>query len=378
MIKILFVFGTRPEAIKLAPLVEKLKCLPQQYKVKVCLTSQHREMLDQVLSHFEIKPDIDLNIMKEDQSLFDVTASELKKLETVLKQENPDVVIVQGDTNTTFTASLASYYCQTRIGHVEAGLRTYDKSNPFPEEIYRRMVDSIADYCFAPTVRAKQNLLKEGVEEEKIMVTGNTVIDALFLTLKKHKQKNIHQKMKQTFCEDYGVNVDKEKILLVTVHRRESFGQDMENICQGIKDVALTYPGVQVVWPVHPNPQVVQSVNKVRNVKNIKIIKPLDYNSLVWFMNRCYLILTDSGGIQEEAPSLGKPVLVLRRVTERPEGIEAGVTKLVGVERRKILSDVSLLLDDKNEYHKMAKATSPYGDGKASERIVSFLSQKLK
>lgn len=372
--KVLIVFGTRPEAIKLAPVILKLKNQNSKFITKICVTAQHREMLDQVLNLFEIEPDYDLNIMKNNQSLFAVTADGLRKLEKVLKKEKPDIILVQGDTTTTFVATLAAYYLKIKIGHIEAGLRTNDKFNPFPEEINRRLTDCLADLYFAPTPKAKENLIKEGVDESKIFVTGNTVIDALLTTIRKQKNKKIQKALEKTFLTKYGISFDYKKLILVTGHRRESFGKDFSNICYGLKKIAINNNDVQIVYPVHLNPNVQRPVKKIlNNINNIHLIEPLDYFSFVWLMNQAYLILTDSGGIQEEAPILGKPVLVMRKTTERPEGIKAGTAKLIGVDREKIFSETMKLLRDKNLYQKMAKASNPYGDGKAAQRIVNII-----
>ncbi len=376
MKKALFVFGTRPEAIKLAPLIVKLKEEKNQFRSFVCVTGQHREMLDQVLEIFHIEPDYDLNIMKENQSLFYITAKTIKKLEKIMKEVMPDIVVVQGDTTTTFTASLSAYYMKTRIAHVEAGLRTEDKFNPFPEEINRRLTDSICDFYFAPTLRAKENLLKEGVEEGKIFVTGNTVIDALFLILEKQKDRKVQEEMEKRILKNYGITF-KKRTVLVTGHRRESFGKDFEEICFGLRMIAES-TDAQIIYPVHLNPNVQKPVESIlKNIKNVYLIKPLDYFSFVWLMTKSYLILTDSGGIQEEAPSLGKPVLVMRKKTERTEGIEAGTAKLIGTEREKIYSEALKLLEDERAYKIMAEGKNPYGDGRASERIVHVLRKYL-
>lgn len=378
MKKIMLVFGTRPEAIKMAPVIHKLQECNHTFKTLVCVTAQHREMLDQVLDLFEIEPDYDLGIMKENQSLFDITVEVLRKLENILKKEKLDIVLVQGDTTTTFIASLAAYYLKIRIGHIEAGLRTKDKFNPFPEEINRRLSDCLADLYFVPTTRAKENLLKEGVTEEKIFVTGNTVVDALLMIVKRQKDERIKKKLEQRFLNDYGISFDSRKLILVTGHRRESFGKEFENICNGLKKIAENNYDVQIIYPVHFNPNVQKPVRKIlSDVRNVYLIDPLDYLSFVWLMNRAYLILTDSGGVQEEAPSLGKPVLVMRKSTERPEGIEAGVTKLVGTDSEKIYLETIKLLEDRKLYGSMAKAINPYGDGKAAKRIVKILRDYL-
>jgi UDP-N-acetylglucosamine 2-epimerase (non-hydrolysing) len=336
-------------------------------------------MLDQVLDVFKIKPDYDLNVMKKNQSLFDVTADGLKKLEKVFVKEKPDIVLVQGDTTTTFIASLAAYYLKIKIGHVEAGLRTNDKFNPFPEEINRRLADCLADLYFVHTEKAKQNLLKEGVDKKKIFITGNTVIDALLMTIEKHKDKRIQRELMHRFLSEYRISFNSQKVILVTGHRRESFGKEFENICYGLKKIANSNNDVQIIYPVHLNPNVQKPARKIlNNVKNIHLIEPLDYFSFVWLMNQSYLILTDSGGIQEESPSLGKPVLIMRRTTERPEGIEAGTAKLIGTDRKRIFYETMKLLENEKLYQKMAKTTNPYGDGKASERIYDVLISTLK
>lgn len=377
--KILFIFGTRPEAIKLAPLIHKTKLKKQKFRVKVCVTAQHRQMLDQVLNLFEIEPDYDFNIMRENQSLFKITVSELQSFEKLFQKENPDMILIQGDTTTTFTASLAAYYAKIKIGHVEAGLRTHDKFNPFPEEINRRLTDCLSDLYFAATKKAMENLLKEGIRKEKIFVTGNTVIDTLLMTVEKQKDRETQKNLEQKFKENYKIIFDNRKHILVTAHRRESFGSDIENICLALKKIAQRIPNCQIVWPVHLNPQVQRPAKKIlKNEDNIHLIEPLDYFSFVWLMNRVYLILTDSGGIQEEAPSLGKPVLVMRNKTERPEGIEAGTTKIVGTNKKKIFSETQKLLESKRTYQAMVKAVNPYGDGKASERITAILEQELE
>lgn len=378
MKKILVIFGTRPEAIKLAPLIHRLKFDSSKFQIKVCVTGQHREMLDQVLDFFEIQPDFDLNIMKNNQSLFDLTMNELRELKEILKKEQPDIVVVQGDTTTTFTASLAAFYLKIKIAHVEAGLRTENKFNPFPEEVNRRLTDHLADLCFAPTEKARENLVREGIEERKIFVTGNTVIDALLMTVDKQKDQKVQEIFEQNFLKKYGIHFDKKKIIPVTSHRRESFGQDLKNICYGLKKIAENSSDVLIVYPVHLNPNIQRPVRKIlNNVNNIHLIEPLDYFSFIWLMNRAYLILTDSGGIQEEAPSLGKPILVLRNVTERLEGIEAGTAKLVGTESQSIFSETMKLLKDKKLYQSMAKSVNPYGDGKASVRISQILDREL-
>jgi UDP-N-acetylglucosamine 2-epimerase (non-hydrolysing) len=374
MRKILVIFGTRPEAIKMAPVIIKLRAKSRELRTIVCVTAQHRQMLDQVLEIFQIRPDYDLGIMKQNQSLFDVTVNGLKKLENILKKEKPDIILVQGDTTTTFIASLAAYYLKIKIGHIEAGLRTKDKFNPFPEEINRRLTDCLADLYFVHTEKAKENLLKEGVDKGKIFLTGNTVIDALQIIVKKQNNKMIQKKIEQRFFSNYGISFDNKKLILVTGHRRESFGRGFENICKGLKKIALKNQDIQIIYPVHLNPNVQKPVRKIlSSIPNVHLIEPLDYFTFVWLMNRAYLILTDSGGIQEEAPSLGKPVLVMRKKTERTEGIVVGTAKLVGTESEKIYSEAIRLLENIRLYQKMSKAVNPYGDGKAAQRICELI-----
>jgi len=374
MIKTLIIFGTRPEAIKLAPVIKELKAHPNIFNIKICVTAQHRQMLDQVLEIFNIVPDYDLNIMKDNQSLFDVTAECLKKIEPILKKEKPDIILVQGDTTTCFIASLAAYYFKIKIGHIEAGLRTKDKFNPFPEEMNRRLTDHLADLHFAPTQTARENLLKEGIHPSKIHVTGNTVIDALLFTIEKQKDEKTQESLSQKLLHKHNISLDSRKLILVTCHRRESFGQEFRNICNGLKKIALNNHNIQIIYPVHLNPNVQKPVKKIlSDIKNIHLIEPLDYSSFIWLLNKSYLVLTDSGGIQEEAPSLGKPVLVMRQKTERLEGVKAGVTKVIGTSSDSIYSETLHLLENPTAYQSMSKATNPYGDGKASHRICSTL-----
>jgi UDP-N-acetylglucosamine 2-epimerase (non-hydrolysing) len=369
--KILFIFGTRPEAIKLAPLIKEFQ-KSGEFNTRICVTAQHREMLDQVLSFFNIKPDYDLNIMKPNQSLFDITANILKLLEPILKKEKPDMIFVQGDTTTAFAGALAGFYQKIKVAHIEAGLRSHNKYSPFPEEINRVLAGHIADYHFAPTEKAKKNLYNEGIKEN-VWVVGNTVIDALFLGLDIIKKEGEEKYYKHFSFIDFS-----KKIILLTGHRRESFGEPFENICYALREIANKYKDVEIVYPVHLNPNVREPVNRIlKGIKNIHLIEPLEYPYLIWLMNKSYLILTDSGGIQEEAPSLGKPVLVMREVTERIEGVEAGTAKLVGTDKNKIIKEVQTLLEDDKEYNRMAKATNPYGDGKSSERIIHILKNNL-
>lgn len=364
MIKVLSVFGTRPEAIKMAPLVNTLQ-KSQFFDSKVCVTAQHREMLDQVLDIFEIKPDYDLDIMKERQSLTDITTNALKGLEEVIREAKPDIVLVHGDTTTTFVGALASYYNQVQVGHVEAGLRTFNKFFPYPEEMNRKLTGAIADLHFAPTLNSKKNLLNEGVREKGIYITGNTVIDALKTTVKKdYEFKNALLKK-----IDYS-----KRVILVTAHRRENLGEPLENICSAIREISQNYKDTEIVYPVHMNPAVRDIVFSIlENQDRIHLIDPIDVVEMHNLMDRCYLVLTDSGGLQEEAPSLGKPVLVLRAETERPEAIEFGTLKLAGTNKKNIYDLTAMLLEEAEEYEKMANAVNPYGDGFASERIRDSL-----
>ena len=372
MKKIVVVFGTRPEAIKLAPVIKKLKEDKKNFNTIVCITAQHREMLDQVIRLFNIKVNYDLDLMRKNQSLYGITQTILNGVSKVLQKEKPDLVIVQGDTTTTFASSLASFYEKIKIAHIEAGLRTDNKYSPFPEEINRRMTTVLSDYHFPPTETSKNNLINEGIDSKNIFVTGNTVIDALLMTVSILKSSKV-----QKFKEFAGVDFNK-KIILVTGHRRESFGEGFENICMALKKIAYTNKDLIIVYPVHLNPNVRKPVNRILDrVLNVKLIEPLDYKPFVYLMNKSYLILTDSGGIQEEAPSLGKPVLVMRDTTERPEGIKAGTVRLVGTSENKIVRETLRLLYKEKEYKKMCRAHNPYGDGKASERIVSILRKNI-
>ena len=368
ILRVLTVFGTRPEAIKLAPVIQKLKAEGSKIKTIVCVTAQHREMLDEVLRTFNIKQDYDLDIMESNQSLFEVTAKGLLGIREILELEKPDVVLLQGDTTTTFAVALAAFYLKIPIGHIEAGLRTKDKYKPFPEEMNRRLTSALTDFHFAPTESAKMNLLREGFDGKNIFITGNTVVDALFWIL-----NNTKRTQKQMSFEYPFLNSD-NRLILVTAHRRESFGEPLENICEALRKIVERNKNVKIVYPVHPNPNVQMPVKRILgNVNRIYLISPLNYESFVHFMNKSFFILTDSGGIQEEAPSLGKPVLVMRDRTERPEAIEAGTARLVGTETSKIIENVERLLNDKAEYQRMAKATNLFGDGKAAERIVKIL-----
>jgi len=374
MRKVLFIFGTRPEAIKLAPVIKELKKNRFFFKTIICVTAQHRQMLDQILNVFNITPDYDLNIMQQNQSLFDVTLNCLKNLEFVLRKERPDIILVQGDTTTCFIASLAAYYLKVKIGHIEAGLRTSDKYNPFPEEMNRRLTDQLADIHFAPTFFARENLLKEGIPQSKIYITGNTVIDALIFILNKQKNKRVQKLISNNLFSKYKISFDNRKLILVTSHRRENFGKELESICLGIKRIALNNKNIQIIYPVHLNPNVQNPVKKILgDVENIHLLEPLDYFSFVWILNKSYFILTDSGGIQEEAPSLGKPVLIMRKRTERFEGINSGIAKIVGTSPDAIYTEATKLLENPSLYKFMSRSKNPYGDGKASKRICSIL-----
>ena len=371
MKKVLLVFGTRPEAIKMAPLALQLKENTHAFETKVCVTGQHRQMLDQVLELFQLEPDFDLNLMKPGQTLSDVTSGVLKGLEGVFAEWLPDIVLVHGDTATTFAASLAAYYHKVKIGHVEAGLRTGDIYSPWPEEANRKLTGSLANYHFAPTQSSYNNLVKENIDPANIVITGNTVIDAL---LKVKEKVETDQKIIEQFEQQFSFLDESKKLILVTGHRRENFGQGFLNICTALANIAKRYADVQIVYPVHLNPNVQKPVNELLSgIENIYLIAPQDYLPFVYLMNHSYLILTDSGGIQEEAPSLGKPVLVMRDTTERPEAVEAGTVKLVGTEATVIQQAVIDLLENSDLYQQMAGAHNPYGDGTSCQQIINFL-----
>ncbi len=378
----MLVFGTRPEAIKMAPLVKEFQKDVDNFKTIVCVTGQHREMLDQVLQIFGIKPDYDLNIMKQGQDLYDVTTRVLVGMRDVLKECQPDVVLVHGDTTTSTAAAFAAFYQQIPVGHVEAGLRTYNIYSPWPEEMNRQITGRIATFNFSPTPLSKENLLKEGVSEDKITVTGNTVIDALYWVVDKIKNdENLNSDLASTLEKagyDTGRLTNGKKLVLVTGHRRENFGDGFIHMCEAIKELTLKYPNVDFVYPMHLNPNVRRSIHEVFgeelcNLGNMFFIEPLEYLSFVYLMEKANIVLTDSGGIQEEAPSLGKPVLVMRDTTERPEALENGTVHLVGTNYNKIVQEVSTLLDDAVAYEKMSKAVNPYGDGLACKRICNAL-----
>jgi len=375
MKKVLLVFGTRPEAIKMAPLV---KAFEQEASIesKVCVTAQHREMLDQVLNVFEIVPEYDLNLMKPGQDLYDITANVLLGMKGILGDFKPDIVLVHGDTTTTSATSLAAFYQKIKVGHVEAGLRTKDIYSPWPEEANRQITGILASYHFAPTTTSRGNLLKEDKDEAAILVTGNTVIDALFLALDKiENNKELKSDIIKNINTQYKLD-DSKKLILVTGHRRENFGQGFINICEALKTLALNNSDIDIVYPVHLNPNVQKPVNKLlSSVSNVHLIAPLQYETFLYLMSKSYFIITDSGGVQEEAPSLGKPVLVMRDTTERPEALDAGTVKLVGTNSGMIIKEAQMLLDDKLEYEKMSKAHNPYGDGKACEKIVEFIKE---
>lgn len=382
MKKIMLVFGTRPEAIKMAPMVKEFQKYPDKFKTIVCVTGQHREMLDQVLRIFEIVPDYDLNIMKQGQDLYDVTSRVLLGMRDVLKEVQPDIVLVHGDTTTSTAAALAAFYQQIPVGHVEAGLRTHNIYSPWPEEMNRQLTGRIATYHFAPTPLSKQNLLAENVKPEQIAVTGNTVIDALYMVVDKIKSnKELDKELEEILLRSgYDVNrlSDGKKLVLITGHRRENFGEGFISMCNAIQTLTQKYPDVDFVYPMHLNPNVRKPIHEVfgedlSGLGNMFFIEPLEYLSFVYLMEKSSIVLTDSGGIQEEAPGLGKPVLVMRDTTERPEALEAGTVKLVGTDFDKIVNEVSALLENRECYERMSKAVNPYGDGKACERIVEYL-----
>lgn len=385
MKKVMIVFGTRPEAIKMAPLIKEFQKNTKSFQTIVCVTGQHREMLDQVLQLFEITPDYDLNIMKQGQDLYDVTARVLVGMRDVLKEAQPDVVLVHGDTTTSTAAALAAFYQQIPVGHVEAGLRTHNIYSPWPEEMNRLITGRIATYNFAPTELSRQNLLKENISDSMITVTGNTVIDALYWVVNKIRtDKKLEEQLKNILYSN-GYDVDRlntdRKLVLITGHRRENFGDGFINMCTAIKDLTQKYPEVDFVYPMHLNPNVRKPIHEVfgedlSNLSNMFFIEPLEYLSFVYLMEKSTIVLTDSGGIQEEAPGLGKPVLVMRDTTERPEALEAGTVKLVGTNYDKIINEVSVLLDNENYYERMSKAVNPYGDGLACERIVKTLTKQ--
>jgi UDP-N-acetylglucosamine 2-epimerase (non-hydrolysing) len=374
MKKVLLVFGTRPEAIKMAPLVKAFQEQNKFFDTKICVTGQHREMLDQVLDLFEIKTDFDLDVMRPNQDLYDVTGKILQGMKEVFSRYRPDIVFVHGDTTTSFTVSLAAFYEKIDVAHIEAGLRTNNIYSPWPEEANRKLTSQLTTYHFAPTQQSQNNLLRENIASEKIIVTGNTVIDALlFMQNKLETNKDFRAQVKKTIV-DKGFDPEASEFILVTGHRRENFGQGIINICSALKTIALKRPHLNIVYPVHLNPNVFKPVNDLLgHIKNVFLIEPLQYEEFIYLMSLAKLIITDSGGVQEEAPSLGKPVLVMRDTTERPEAVEAGTVKLVGTSLVGIVSATSELLDNQSVYDKMAKAHNPYGDGKACDRIIHFM-----
>ena len=383
---VLFVFGTRPEAIKMAPLVKTFQKDEEVFKTLVCVTGQHREMLDQVLRLFEITPDYDLNIMKQGQDLYDITSRVLLGMREVLKDTCPDVVLVHGDTTTSVAAALAAFYQQIPVAHIEAGLRTYNIYSPWPEEMNRQITGRIATYHFAPTELSRDNLIKENVNPNSILVTGNTVIDALHQVVRKIKQDSVLDSELETLLRTFGYDVNRlkegKKLVLITGHRRENFGEGFMGICRSIKYLSEKYENVDFVYPMHLNPHVRQPIHAVfgedlRNLRNLFFIEPLEYLSFVYLMEKATIVLTDSGGIQEEAPGLGKPVLFMRNTTERPEALKAGTVKLVGTDYSTIITEVSNLLDNQDYYNEMSQALNPYGDGNACDRIVNYLRERL-
>ena len=386
MKKVMLVFGTRPEAIKMAPLVKEFQKQPKRVETVVCVTGQHREMLDQVLKIFDIKPDYDLNIMKQGQDLYDVTARVLTGMRDVLKEVKPDVVLVHGDTTTSTAAALAAFYQQIPVGHVEAGLRTHNIYSPWPEEMNRLLTGRLATYHFSPTPLSRNNLIKESVDDRNIIITGNTVIDALYWVVDKIKNNKELDNELEDILNKAGYDVNRlnngKKLVLITGHRRENFGDGFINMCTAIKDLTVKYPDLDFVYPMHLNPNVRKPIHEVfgenlSGLKNMFFIEPLEYLSFVYLMEKSSIVLTDSGGIQEEAPGLGKPVLVMRDTTERPEALDAGTVKLVGTDYNKIVNEVSSLIDDKAAYEKMSKAVNPYGDGLACGRIVNALLYRI-
>lgn len=386
MKKVMLVFGTRPEAIKMAPLVKEFQKQPKRVETVVCVTGQHREMLDQVLKIFDIKPDYDLNIMKQGQDLYNVTARVLTGMRDVLKEVKPDVVLVHGDTTTSTAAALAAFYQQIPVGHVEAGLRTHNIYSPWPEEMNRLLTGRLATYHFSPTPLSRNNLIKESVDDRNIIITGNTVIDALYWVVDKIKNNKELDNELEDILSKAGYDVNRlnngKKLVLITGHRRENFGDGFINMCTAIKDLTVKYPDLDFVYPMHLNPNVRKPIHEVfgenlSGLKNMFFIEPLEYLSFVYLMEKSSIVLTDSGGIQEEAPGLGKPVLVMRDTTERPEALDAGTVKLVGTDYNKIVNEVSSLIDDKAAYEKMSKAVNPYGDGLACGRIVNALLYRI-
>jgi len=374
-INVLVSFGTRPEGIKLAPVIKALERNQQMFRLTICSTGQHKEMLDQVIDFFEIKPDIFLKLMTENQALGSLSAKILQNMEKVFTRVSPDILIVQGDTTTAFLTALAAYYKKIKICHIEAGLRTYNKFNPFPEEINRQLISRIADFNFTPTEKSKNNLINEGINSDTIFLTGNTIVDALKWGIEKIKSRQADIEKKGIFQKISGPG--NERIILVTMHRRESFGEELKNVCIALKKVAEENRSVKIVYPVHLNPNIKKPVySLLSGLDNIILMEPLCYEEFLWLMYKSYLIITDSGGVQEEAPTLKKPVLVIRKFTERPESVEKGISRLVGTETETIIREISLLLNNENEYKKMIAVSNPYGDGRASERIINMIANE--
>lgn len=372
-IKVLISFGTRPEGIKMAPVIKEIQKNSDKFDLTLCSTGQHKEMLKQVIDFFELKPDIELSVMTQNQSLSMLSSKIIGSMEEVFENTRPDMVLVQGDTTTAFLTAFIAFYQKIKIGHVEAGLRTYNKYSPFPEEINRQLVSKIADLHFAPTENAYENLEKEGIDKIKIILTGNTVVDAINWGINKIENKSEKQKSEDVRYLENLLDLNK-KIILVTMHRRESFGEEIKNVCEALKFISQKYKNVIIVYPVHLNPNVSGPAGEILgNIENIKLIKPLSYEPFLWLMSKSYFIITDSGGVQEEAPTLKKPVLVIRKFTERAESVELGISKLVGTDTEDIIKNASLLLDSKDEYKKMIAVVNPYGDGKASEKIAEAI-----
>jgi UDP-N-acetylglucosamine 2-epimerase (non-hydrolysing) len=373
--KIMIIFGTRPEAIKMASLVHSLKAHNKDFNVQICVTAQHREMLDQVLKLFKIRPNFDLNLMTISQDLSSITSSMTNALGNLLKKNRPNLVLVHGDTTTAFVAALTAFYNDIKVGHIEAGLRTNNLLSPFPEELNRQIISKIATYHFVPTILNKENLLRENIKKKKIIITGNTIVDSLSWALTRIKNNlKINKKITQSLNTLLNFDLNKKKFILITGHRRENFGWGFKNICYAIKKLAITHKDIQFVYPVHLNPKVKNYINAILNkIPNVHLITPQSYEIFIYLMQKSYLILTDSGGIQEEAPSLGKPVLIMRDVTERKEVISSGAAILLGANKEKIIKSVSLLLNNKKIYNKMLLTKNPYGDGRACNRIVKFL-----
>jgi UDP-N-acetylglucosamine 2-epimerase (non-hydrolysing) len=378
-LRVLVAFGTRPEAIKMAPIIQALRSEPANFEVITCVTAQHREMLDQVLDFFRIIPDVDLNVMSSKQDLSSLTALILTKMANVLTSHRPDIVLVQGDTTTALAVSLACFYQRIKLAHVEAGLRTYNKDAPFPEEMNRQLITRIADVHYAPTNETMQRLVAEGISKDAIFLTGNTVVDSLFSTLSRiAREDELRSHLNETIKYELGFDFQKTKYVLVTGHRRENFGKGMSQICESLVEITAKYPELKIVYPVHLNPQVQEPVTRsLKNQKNIRLVRPLSYPELVQVLKYCHCVLTDSGGIQEEAPSLGKPVLLMRDTTERPEGVEAGTAVIVGTDRNQIVSWLSTLIDDHEVYGKMSKIHNPFGDGSASRIICDHLKRLM-